>query len=72
MEAINGHGNHVMRYLAILKAARDFGVAQHEIEAVAGRFDPRRPRHQQLADAFADLILSRRSIPPHPTAGCSD
>jgi hypothetical protein len=64
-------GNPVLHYLAVLKAARDWGVPQHEIEAVAGRFDPRRLRSAELADAFADLILSRRSVPPHPSAGCS-
>jgi hypothetical protein len=51
--------NPVMHYLAIIKAARDFGVAQHEIEAVAGSFDARRPRCAELADALADLILAR-------------
>jgi hypothetical protein len=50
-------GNPVLRYLAILKAARDFGLSQLEIEATAGAFDPRRDRCDQLADALADLIL---------------
>ncbi len=49
----------VLRYLAILKAARDFGLSQDEIQAVAGRFDPRDARCRQLADALADLILAR-------------
>lgn len=49
----------VLRYLAILKAARDFGLGQAEIEAVAGPFDPRRPRCAELADALADLVLAR-------------
>ena len=64
-------GNPVLHYLAIRKAARDFGLPDREIEAVAGRFDPRRLRHAELADAFADLILSRRGVPPSPSAGCS-
>lgn len=51
--------NDVLRYLAILKAARDFGIPQADIEAVAGRFDPRRPRCGELANAFADLVLAR-------------
>lgn len=51
--------NPVLRYLAIVKAARDFGVSQREIEAVAGGFDPRRVRCEQLADALADLVLAR-------------
>jgi hypothetical protein len=62
MEALTHGGNHVMRYLAILKAARDFGVHQHEIEAIAGGFDPRRPRCAELADALADLIVARTEL----------
>lgn len=49
----------VLRYMAILKAAQAFGVTPREVEAVAGRFDPREPRCDELADAFADLILAR-------------
>ena len=52
-------GNGVLRYLAVLKAARDFGLTDDEIVAVAGKFDARRPRHTELADALADLILAR-------------
>ena len=62
-----GHGYRppveTLRYLAIIKAARDFGLGQHEIEAVAGRFDASRPRCEELADALADLILARGPIP---------
>ena len=54
--------NPVLRYLAITKAARDFGLTQPEIEAVAGPFDPRRTRCDELADALADLILARERI----------
>jgi hypothetical protein len=45
--------------MAILNAATAFGLDRREVEAVAGRFDPRRSRCDQLADALADLILSR-------------
>jgi hypothetical protein len=52
-----------MRYLAIVKAARDFGVSQDEIEIIAGtRFDPRRVRCDELAAAFADLIVARAEL----------
>jgi hypothetical protein len=51
--------NQVLRYMAILKAATDFGLDQREVEAVAGRFDPRRPRCDQLAAGLADLIIAR-------------
>lgn len=54
--------NPVMHYLAVLKAARDFGLEQDEIEAVAGSFDPRRPRGVELADALADLIAARSPL----------
>jgi hypothetical protein len=59
VEALAGSGNQVLRYLAILKAARDFGLSQRDIEAVAGSFDPRRTRCPELADALADLIVAR-------------
>ena len=61
MDALAG-GNRVLRYLAILKAARDFGVSEQEIEAVSGSFDPGEPRCAELADAFADLILARTEL----------
>jgi hypothetical protein len=58
MEAPGYNGNHVLRYLAVLKAARDFGLSDREIAATAGRFDPRRTRCAELADALADLIVA--------------
>ena len=62
MEASLDTGNQVMRYLAILKAARDFGLGQDEIAAVAGSFDPRDTRCAELADALADLVLARTEL----------
>jgi hypothetical protein len=56
---MSASGDSVLRYLAILQAAREFGLEQDEIQAVAGRFDPRNVRCRQLADALADLILAR-------------
>lgn len=55
--------NGILHYLAIMKAAREFGLGDADIEAVAGRFDARQPRCAELADAFADLILARSAIP---------
>ena len=54
-----GQRNAVLRYLAIVRSARDFGLSQDEIETVAGPFDRRNARCEQLADALADLILAR-------------
>jgi hypothetical protein len=62
MEAPTGSGNEVLRYLAILKAARDFGLGDDEVAAIAGRFDPRETRCAELADALADLILARTPV----------
>jgi hypothetical protein len=56
---VEATANSVLRYMAIRKAATDFGLDRREVEAVAGRFDPRRPRCDELADALADLILAR-------------
>ena len=52
-------GNQVLRYMAILKAASAFGLDWREVQAIAGPFDPRRTRCDELADALADLILAR-------------
>jgi hypothetical protein len=62
MEASTGIRNPVLRYLAILKAARDFGLSHHEVAAIAGRFDPRETRCDELADALADLVLARTPV----------
>ena len=52
-------GRTVFRYLAIMDAALAFGADEREVEEVACHFDSRRPRDAELADALADLILSR-------------
>ncbi len=48
--------NPVLRYLAILSAARDFGLSRADIERVARRFDPLQLRPRELADALADEL----------------
>ena len=62
METPIGSGNEVLRYLAILKAARDFGLSYDEVATIAGSFDPRETRCDELADALADLILARTPV----------
>jgi hypothetical protein len=59
VEAPDHFGNQVLRYLAVIKAARDFGLPDEQIAATAGRFDPRKTRCAELADALADLIIAR-------------
>jgi hypothetical protein len=62
VEAHADGGNSVLRYLAILKAARDFGLCQREVEVIAGHCDPAGRRNPQLADALADLIVARSGL----------
>lgn len=64
--ALSGHlswvhttANPVLRYLAILSAARDFGVEQVDLERVARRFDPLTVTPRELADVLADMLLDR-------------
>jgi hypothetical protein len=56
--------NGVLHYLMIIRAAREFGLSDPEIAAVAGPFDPLRPRCAELANALADLILARGKVEP--------
>ena len=53
--------NPVLRYMAILAAARDFGVSQADLELVARRHDPWRTAPRELADALADTLVERRA-----------
>ena len=55
--------NPVLRYLALTKAASDFGLDHREIQAVAGRPDQASARCGHLAQALADLILARTRLP---------
>jgi hypothetical protein len=50
--------NPVLRFLAILNAARAFGVTERDIERIARRFDPRELRPRELADALAETLVS--------------
>jgi hypothetical protein len=54
----------VLRYLAILSAARDFGVSPSDIARVARRHDPLTVSPRELADALAELT-------PMRMGGCS-
>jgi hypothetical protein len=52
-----GPENRALRFLAILNAARDFGLRRHDIERIARRFDPFHTDYRELADALADALL---------------
>ena len=47
----------MLRFMAMLKAAHDFGLDQRSLNAVALLFDPRRPDIDPLADALAAALL---------------
>ena len=49
-------GTPALRYLAILSAARDFGVSPADIEQVVRRVDPLQTSPRELADALADTL----------------
>lgn len=48
-----------LRFAATLKAARDFGLDQQVVNAIALMFDPRRPDFARVAEALADALLAR-------------
>jgi hypothetical protein len=50
-----------LRYMAMLKAARDFGLQSPEIEAITKRFDYRSGRGA-LADRLTDAVLARAEL----------
>jgi hypothetical protein len=49
-------GTPALRYLAIVSAARDFGVSAADIERVVRRFDAFQTSPRELADALADTL----------------
>jgi hypothetical protein len=51
-----------LRFVAMLKAARDFGLDQAVVNVVALRFDARRPDLAQVAEALADALLAHRPL----------
>jgi hypothetical protein len=52
--------NPVLRYLAILPAARDLGVDEHEIDQIARRVGPLDLAPEAVADELADALLGPR------------
>ena len=49
-----------LRFAAMLKAARELRLEQGAINAVALRFDPRRPDIARAAEDLAEALLARR------------
>jgi hypothetical protein len=51
-----------LRFMAALKAARDFGLDQEAVSAVALRFDPREPDVDAVAAALAAALLQQQKL----------
>jgi hypothetical protein len=51
-----------LRLVAMLKAARDFGLDQEAVSAVALQFDPREPDLDGVADELAAALLRRNAL----------
>ena len=50
--------NPVLHYLAVLRAARDFGLGSDEIDRLAARFSPDRGSVDEFTEAVADAVLA--------------
>jgi hypothetical protein len=53
-----------LRFVAALKAARDFGLEQRTVNAIALQVDPRRPDLDRLAGELAGALRRRRRALP--------
>ena len=49
--------NPALRYIAILSAARDFGVSRADRERIARMFDPFSTQPDELAGALVDALM---------------
>ena len=52
-----------LRFMATLKAARDFGLDDDSVNAIALRYDARRPDLDATAGALAAAIVQQRVRP---------
>jgi hypothetical protein len=53
-------GHPVLRHLAIVRAARDFGLQSDDLDALALRFSPASGSADELAEAASAALLERR------------
>jgi hypothetical protein len=58
---------HALRFMATLKAARDFGLGTETANAIALRFDPRDRDNAQVVDALTAALVER-GVVDVPTA----
>jgi hypothetical protein len=50
----------VLRYLAVVRAARDFGLPRDELDSLALRFPPHAGSVNELAEALTVALLRDR------------
>jgi hypothetical protein len=60
MEPTAPAANPVLHYLAVARAARDFGLKREEIDRLAAGFTPDPGAVEAFAEAVADALLERR------------
>jgi hypothetical protein len=51
-----------LRFMAALKAARDFGLDPEVADSIAARFDPRRHDLDRIIDALAVALLIEGAV----------
>jgi hypothetical protein len=49
----------VLRHLAVVRAAREFGVDRHQLDPLALRFSPASDSTEKLAEAVTTALLQR-------------
>ena len=57
-----------LRFAAMLKAAREFGLDQSAVNAIALSVDARRPDIARIADELAEALLAHRPLEPPDAA----
>jgi hypothetical protein len=53
---------HVMRFMATLKAAREFGLDARSANAIALRFDPRERSFDHLVDDLTVALVEQGAV----------
>jgi|Tabmets5t2r1_1033131.scaffolds.fasta_scaffold26265_2 hypothetical protein len=60
MEAVAARRHPVLHYLAVVRAARDFGLGPHDLDSLTLRFPPDPGSIEKLSEAVAASLLGRR------------
>ena len=60
MERADATQHPVLHYLAVARAARDFGLDRDELDRLAAGFTPHASSVEELAEAIADALLAQR------------